>query len=255
MTVSAVLITKNEERHLEECLKTLSFCSEVIVVDSGSTDSTVEIATRLGAKVVQREWTNFTDQRNFALTQLSSASRWVLSIDADERVSPELRAQIEAAVKDPGESTAYSVPRKTFHLGRWIQHGGWYPNYLVRLFDKTKGKWEGGELHEYWSTSGRIVTLSEPLLHYSFNDLADQVERNNRYSSLGATVLKKNGRVFSFPRMMGKTVSKFFETYLFKRGFLDGLPGLIIAVSAAYSVFLKWAKLWEMERGPGRAEG
>ncbi len=252
MTVSAVLITKNEARHLEGCLKSLWFCSEIIVVDSGSTDATVAIAERNGAKVVYRDWTNFTEMRSFALTLANH--RWVFSIDADERVSPELAKEIQSALAIPGNQSAFLLPRKTYHLGRWIAHGGWYPNYLIRLFDRTQGAWTGGELHEYWKTSGAVGTLRVPLEHFSFTDLADQVERNNRYSSLGATVLKKKGQGFSFPRMMGKTISKFFETYLLKRGFLDGLPGLIIAVSATYSVFLKWAKLWEMERVPGHAE-
>jgi len=244
--VSAVLITKNEARHLKECLASLSFCSEIVVVDSGSSDATVAIAKQHNAKVVSREWTNFTEQRNYAASL--AENRWVLSIDADERVTPALADEIREAVGAPRGRTAFLIPRKTFHLGRWIFHGGWYPNHLVRLFDKTQGAWAGGDLHEYWKTNGPQGTLTEPLLHYSFADLADQVSRNNRYSSLGATVLKKQGRPFSFLKMIGKTVTKFFETYIFKRGFLDGLPGLIISVSAAYSVFLKWAKLWELER-------
>lgn len=246
MSVSAVLITKNEGHNLAACLESLKFCTEIIVVDSGSTDDTVAVARRFTDKVFQKEWTNFAEQRNYAASLAEEP--WIFSIDADERVSPALATEIQARVRDPRGHNAFAVPRKTFHFGRWIAHGGWYPNYVTRLFERRAGKWEGGELHEFWKTTGRLGYLTEALDHYSFRDLADQVARNNRYSSLGAVVLKKQGQSFSFFRLAGKTVSKFFETYFFKKGFLDGLPGFIIAVSAAYSVFLKWAKLWEMER-------
>ena len=246
MSLSAVLITKNEGHNLADCLETLKFCTEIIVVDSGSTDDTVEVARRFTSKVFQKSWTNFAEQRNYAASLATQP--WIFSIDADERVSSALAAELQSLVANPQGHTAFAVPRKTFHFGRWIAHGGWYPNYVTRLFQRDAGRWDGGELHEFWTTAGRQGQLTNALDHYSFRDLADQVARNNRYSSLGAVVLRKQGQSFSFLRLAGKTVSKFFETYFLKKGFLDGLPGFIIAVSAAYSVFLKWAKLWEMER-------
>ncbi len=247
MSLSAVLITKNEEKNLEACLRSLSFCSEIIVVDSESTDRTLEIARRFTPNVYSRPWTNFSEQRNYAASL--ATNRWIFSVDADERVSSDLATEITQKIGQPPHGlSAFAVPRKTYHLGKWIAHGGWYPNYVVRLFDRTQGRWEGGELHEYWSTTGRLGYVTHPIDHFSFENLADQVSRNNRYSSLGAVVLKKKGQPFSLARLAGKTISKFIETYILKKGFLDGLPGFIIAVSAAYSVFLKWSKLWELER-------
>jgi len=244
--LAAVVITLNEEANVARCLKSLTFCDEIIVVDSESTDRTVEIAKSLNVTVRSRPWKGYSDQKNFA-NSLTDAD-WILSVDADEEVSPELAKEI-LALRDRGfPHDAYSLPRKTFHLGRWIRFGGWYPNRLVRLFHKGRGEWRGSELHERWETSGSLGELGGDLLHYSFTSLADQVERNNRYSTLGALQLSRRGTRFSLYALITKTFSKFVETYLLKRGFLDGYPGFIISVSAAYSVFLKWAKLWELER-------
>ena len=174
---------------------------------------------------------------------------WILSIDADEEATPELRSEILRVVSEPGDRVAFSMPRKTLHSGRWIRYGGWYPNRNIRLFRKSSGRWVGNEVHERWEARGPVADLNSDLMHYSFFNLADQVERNNRYSSLSALQLRKSGKGFSTARQFLKTASKFFETYMLKRGFLDGYPGFIISVSAAYSVFLKWAKLWELENG------
>lgn len=217
------------------------------MVDSHSVDSTRDIARKFTSKVYERTWKGYAEQKNEAVS-LSDCD-WILSLDADEEVTPELRAEIETVLKEPGEASAFTVPRKTIHMGRWIRHGGWYPNRLVRLFNRKQGSWGGGDLHEAWETTGEVRHLRNDLVHYSFRDLADQVERNNIYSSLGAEKLQKAGRRFSAFRLLTKTATKFVETYFLKRGFLDGYPGFIISVSAAYSVFLKWAKLWELERG------
>lgn len=246
MSLAAVIITRNEEADLERCLKSLAFCDEIVVVDAQSTDRTVEIARRYTDKVQVLPWLGFVEQRRQAL-KLATAE-WVLSIDADEEVSPELRREILETVRQSA-ADAYSLPRKTIHFGRWIRHGGWYPNRLVRLFRKDRGEWRGGEVHEYWHTNGTQGELREDLVHYSFKSLSDQVARNNTYSSLGAKTLRARGKRFTFFRLSVKTFSKFLETYVLKLGFLDGYPGLIISVSAAYSVFLKWAKLWELESG------
>ncbi len=247
MAIGAVIITKNEESNLERCLQSLSFCDEIVVVDAESIDGTVAIAQRYTKKVYILPWLGFVDQRQKALS--FAESEWILSIDADEEVSAELRAELLAAIRLPEAKAAYSFPRKTIHFGRWIRHGGWYPNRLFRLFRKSQGEWRGNEVHEYWHTEGERGELTADLLHYSFDNLADQVARNNTYSSLGARGLKAKGVSFSFAWLCVKTTSKFLETYLLKRGFLDGYPGLIISVSAAYAVFLKWAKLWELESG------
>ena len=246
--LAAVIITKNEEKNIVRCLESVRFCDEIIVVDSESTDQTVQLAAKLNARVFTVPWRGYVDQRNYA--NLLTTAEWILSIDADEEVSIDLRDEILEKIESHSSSVAYSVPRRTMYSGRWIRHGGWYPNRLVRLFKKTQGQWVGGDLHEYWSlnssTTGTLGELTKDLIHYSFADIFDQVHRNNRYSSLGALTLQKSGRPFSSVRLLTKPVSKFLETYLLKGGFLDGYRGFIISVSASYSVFLKWAKLWEL---------
>jgi len=246
VNLSAVIITKNEEDNLERCLKSLSFCDEIIVVDSQSTDRTQEIAKKYTDKVYDKEWQGFEAQRTLALQHASN--NWILSIDADEEVSTELRTEIISKLNLKEGHTAYSCPRKTIHFNRWIKHGGWYPNRLVRLFSKADGCWRGDAVHEFWQTTGTTGSLTSDLLHYSFYDLSDQVERNNKYSSLGAKKLAAVNKTFSATKLLLKPTSKFLETYILKMGFLDGYPGFIISVSAAYSVFLKWAKLWELQR-------
>lgn len=250
MRLSAVVITRNEETNIERCLKSVSFCDEIIVVDSESTDQTREIAARYATKVIVHSWKGYAAQKNFAVE--ASSGEWVLSLDADEEVSAELREEILSILQRAPEHQAYSVPRKTMQFGKWIRYGGWYPNRLVRLFKKGTGRWEGEEVHEFWKTTGTAGQLAGHLFHYSFKNLSDQVERNNKYSSLGALRLRKSGRAFSLTGLTFKSVSKFMETYFLKLGFLDGYPGFIISVSAAYSVFLKWAKLWEFERSGSR---
>lgn len=245
MGITAVVITKNEQDNIARCLQSLAFCDEIIVLDSMSTDGTAEIARKFTSKVFVEPWRGYVEQKNRA-NDLSS-NDWILSIDADEVVPVELAQEIKRAVTLPTKS-AYSMARRTIHLGRWIRHGGWYPNRLVRLFRKSHGTWEGTELHEYWKSSGDVGVLNADLLHYSFKDIADQVDRNNRYSSLGAIELSRRGKRFTGLVLFSKSITKFFETYFLKRGYKDGYPGFIISVSAAYSVFLKWAKLWEIEK-------
>lgn len=243
MIVSAVIITLNEEKNIGRCLESLKFCDEIIVVDSGSVDNTLDIARSYNAKVFFNKWEGYAAQKNIAVAL--SKNKWVLSLDADEELSKSLKEEIEALSVEP--FIAYQMPRKTVYLNKWIRYGGWYPNYIVRLFDKTKGKWVGEELHEKWIANGAIGKLNSPIIHYSFCDISDHVNRNNLYSTLGAKKLKAQRKHFSIFKLLVKPCWKFFETYVLKKGFLDGLPGLIISVSAAYSEFLKWVKLWEKE--------
>lgn len=247
LPLSAVIITRNEEANIERCLKSVHFCNEILLVDSGSTDKTLEIARRFTNNIHSRPWAGFANQKNEA-TALAR-NEWVLSIDADEVVPLALQAEIRKLFEADGLSkyAAFSMPRKTIHFGRWIRYGGWYPNRLVRLFNRRLGQWQGAELHERWVSSGLLGNLQEPLEHYSFSGLEDQVARNNQYSSLGALKLQREGKRFQWIRLVVKPASKFLETYFLKLGFLDGYPGLIISISAAYSVFLKWAKLWELQ--------
>lgn len=244
--LSSIVITRNEQQNIDRCLSSLKFCDEIIVVDSESTDNTTAIAQKYTQKVFTVPWKGYTEQRNHAL-QLATHD-WVLSIDADEEIDENLKEEILKTINKSESTAAFLIPRKTLHSGRWIKYGGWYPNYLTRLFKKSEGKWIGDEVHEKWQTNGRVEKLENPILHYSFTSFSDQVQRNNEYSSLLAKRLYKQQVKFSLWNLLIKPLTKFFETYLFKRGFLDGYPGFIISISAAYSVFLKWAKLWELEK-------
>jgi glycosyltransferase involved in cell wall biosynthesis len=242
--VSAIVLTLNEAASINRCLESLSFCDEIWVIDSGSTDGTQTLARKYTPHVKEVPWKGFVETRNEALQWVSS--EWVLSIDADEVVSPELREAILKAVHTDRFS-AYSMPRRTLHFDRWIRYGGWYPNRLVRLFKKSQGRWIGDGVHERWETDGHEGELTPDLIHYSFEGISDQVDRNNRYSTLAAQGLMDKGTHSSLVKILFKPPIKFFETFFLKRGFKDGYPGFIIAVSAAYAVFLKWTKLWELE--------
>jgi glycosyltransferase involved in cell wall biosynthesis len=253
LPITAIVLTLNEQSHIADCVQSLGFCDQVLVVDTGSHDATCSIARQSGAEVLQIDWRGYTECRNQALVH--ARHEWVLSIDADERVSTELEAELTRLLSGAGAlEDAYTMPRKTIHFGRWIRYGGWYPNRLVRFFRKSQGAWRGDQIHEKWQTRGAQGSLKGDILHYSFADFSDQIARNNLYSTLGARKLARQGTKFTFVGLVVKTFSKFIETYFIKRGFLDGYPGFFISVSAAYSVFLKWAKLWELERVTGESE-
>ncbi len=240
--LSLVVITLNAEAHIARCLNSVPFASDIVVLDSGSTDRTVEIAKGLGARVFNEEWRGFGPQKRRA-TELAQAD-WVLNLDADEALSDAAQVELQALLASPLKPEAYRFPRLSFHMGRWIRHGGWYPDRQVRLYDRKRANWSTDSIHE--KVVGRDVQdLRAPILHWVFKDLTDQVQTNNRYSGLGAEMLSQTGRHFRLFHLLTKPWVKFFETYIWKRGFLDGVPGFVIAVGAAYSVFLKWAKLWE----------
>jgi glycosyltransferase involved in cell wall biosynthesis len=240
--LSLVIITLNEEANIARCLKSVPFAAEYILVDSLSTDRTVEIAKSLGARVETRPFTGYRDQKQYALSLATGP--WVLSLDADEALSPELAIEIQEVLKNPTHE-GYRIPRCSYHLGRWIRHGGWYPDYQNRLFKKEKSSWQGGHVHEYMEIKGSIGTLKHDLYHYVFRDLEDQIDTNNEFSTLGAQELVRQSRPFSTLKLVFKPLGKFIECYIWKRGFLDGPAGFIIALGAAQSLFLKYAKHWE----------
>lgn len=246
LPISAVVITLNEGVKISDCLASLEFCEEILVVDSGSQDDTQQVAKRYTDKVVLAPWRGYVAQKNYAVSL--AQHDWVLSVDADERVPKELENEIRELFLRGIDFAAFKIPRMNLHSGQWIRHGGWFPDKMVRLFDRKQGTWTGEELHERWTTQGEVGELHSALLHYSFDSISDQVIRNDKYSTLGAAQLQKRGEKFSWSRLALKPLGKFFECYFVKRGFKDGFRGLVIAVSAAYSVFLRWAKLWELEQ-------
>jgi len=244
--LSVVIITLNDEHNIGRALASAAFAGEVLVVDSGSSDRTRELAAAGGARVLVHEWRGYGQQKNWALSQVSQP--WVLFLDADEELSPELRSEIEAFLKANGEvrGTRYGgadFPRKTWFLGRWILHGGWYPNRLVRLVRKEGARWTEPEVHEELVAPGPVLPMSGDLLHYTFRHVGDQVLTNVRFARLGARVARQRGQRGSLLRVVLKPMGKFLETYLWKRGFLDGFPGFVISMNAAHSIFMKYVEL------------
>ncbi|MFN7728704.1 MAG: glycosyltransferase family 2 protein [Bdellovibrio sp.] len=248
LPISLVVITKNEESNVERCLKSAeTLVSEFLVLDSGSTDQTQNKARALGAQVIEQPWLGFGPQK--AMGSRAAKFDWILSLDADEALSPELVAEISAKFSSLDQKTGYEMPRKSFHLGRWILHGGWYPDRQLRLFHRGHSMWNEAIVHEKVECQ-RKERFESAILHWVFKDLRDQVETNNRYSSLQAEELVAKGQKFSMVKLILKPWSKFIETYFWKCGFLDGVQGFVIAVGAAYSVFLRWSKIWEMQKCP-----
>ncbi|MGE3261043.1 MAG: glycosyltransferase family 2 protein [Bacteriovoracia bacterium] len=242
----AIIITLNEEHNIARCLRSVNFAAERVVVDAGSTDRTCEIAAAEGAVVLRHTWEGYGQQKNWALAQ--AREPWVLFLDADEELSPELQQEIVEFVNANGKVGAQQfwgadMPRRTWFLGRWILHGGWYPNRLVRLANRKFGRWTEPPVHEALSVQGNIHRFGADLFHYTFRDVGDQVITNVRFSRLGAAAAAARGESGTILRILLKPVGKFLETYVWKRGFLDGFPGLVISINAAHSLFMKYVEL------------
>jgi glycosyltransferase involved in cell wall biosynthesis len=252
--VSVCVVAMDEEAKIADCLRSADFADEHVVVDSHSTDRTREIAASLGARVVERDWPGHVEQKNFALAQ--ATHDWVLCLDADERVSPELRASILAALARPDLPDGFEVSRRTWYLGRWIRHGGWYPDRKLRLFRRSAGGWTGRNPHDRVEVRGRVETLEGDLLHLSYDSVADHLRTIDSFTTIAAREKRAAGESAGLGGLVLRPWGKFVRMYLLRAGFLDGVPGLVIAVSGAYYVFLKYAKLWELERaGGGPARG
>jgi glycosyltransferase involved in cell wall biosynthesis len=244
--ISAIVVCFNEERRIDACLKSLRWCDEIVVVDSFSTDRTAEICRGYKVKFIQREWAGYRDQKAFAHSQ--ATRDWVLLVDSDERVTPELRDEIrEALARDGGAYAGYAVPRLVSYLGRWWWRGGWYPDYDVRLFRRERGSWGGSEPHEKILVDGQVRRLKNCLHHYSYRNMEDHIERINRFTSIASRELKKEGARWRLRDALLRPAARFFRSYIWKRGFAEGFAGFYIAVAAAVYVFLKYAKLWEIE--------
>jgi glycosyltransferase involved in cell wall biosynthesis len=247
--VSVTIITLNEEKNLPRAIRSVGWADEVLVVDSGSTDRTVESARELGATVLSNAWKGYGQQKNCA--QAHVRNDWVLSIDADEEVSPDLQREIQQALSatanGSSQARGFYFPRKTFYLGRWIRHGGWYPNHLVRLADRRHARWTEPAVHETLAVDGQVTGILADLHHFTFSGIQDQILTNLNFSRLGYVELLRKGQRPNLFKLVFKPIGKFIETYFLKRGFLDGLPGFIISVNAAHSMFLKYAYLFEAE--------
>ncbi len=248
MKISATIITCNEEAHVQRCMESLrEVADEILVVDSGSRDRTREIASAHGARVFERAWTNYSEQKNFAASQ--ALYPWILSLDADECLSEPLRRRLADLKKTDPQVAAFCFPRKAFYLGRWIEHSGWYPDDKIRLYRKDQAEWRGSFVHESVRTEGFVQRIPADLLHYTCDSLSEHLLRLDRYTTLAAMDLWHQGKRTGWSQLIGSPLVTVIKTYFFKRGFLDGYQGVLIAMLAAFYNFLKYAKLWEKSGG------
>lgn len=242
--ISAIIITYNVEDTIDRCLQSVQkIASEIIVVDSFSTDNTISILKKYSVRVYTQKWLGYAKQKKFALKK--TTNNWILWIDADEEISPKLIHEIkEVNFLHDG----YWLPRKVFYLQKWIHHCGWYPDYVLRLFRKDKGTFNDEIIHEQVILKGSSLYLKQPLFHYSYKNITHHLEKMNTFTSLSAEKMFQQKRKSSFMIIIGHTLVHFMQKYLLKKGFLDGIAGLIICSLGAYQVFLKYAKLWELCR-------
>ena len=244
--VSACIVARDEEDRLPACLASLGWCDEILVIDSHSTDRTREVAEAAGARVIERDWPGHVAQKEFAIR--AAEHDWVFCIDADERVSPELAAQIEAArEREFDGAPGFSVPRVSRYLGRWIRHGTWYPDRKLRLFDRRRGRWGGRDPHDRVELDGDAVALSGELQHEPYRSFEDHLATIERYTTITARELHAEGRRARLIDLVLRPPLRFLDFYLWRRGFLDGWRGLLLAYLAAHYVRMRYAKLWVME--------
>lgn len=246
--LSCCIIACNEERSIRCCLESVSFADElVVVIDSRSSDATEEIARKLGARVVEHPYQGNIEQKNFALSQ--SRGDWILAIDADEVISEPLAREIRSLLDSPPPDVdGYEINRVTHHLGRWIRHGDFYPDWQLRLLRRGSGQWSGTNPHGRIRVRGPVRRFRGECEHHSYRDLADQIDRIQDFSRIQARASHAEGRPARLRDLVLRPPARFLRAYLLKQGFRDGVPGLVIATATAFHVFLKYAKLWELER-------
>jgi len=244
--ISVVIITKNEAINIRACLESVSWADEIIVVDSGSDDATADICKEFGAKVYVHDWPGFGAQKNRALGYASN--EWIFSIDADERVTPELRMEIDAALKAPHSIVAFRMPRLSSFCGKFIRHSGWYPDYVPRIFRRGSAEFSDDLVHERLVVNGSTGTLHNNLIHETFHDLESLLAKVNQYSSAGAVMLHNKNKSASLKRAVSSALWAFFRAYILRAGFLDGREGFMVAVSTAEVTYYRYAKLMLLNR-------
>lgn len=257
MRLSVIVITRNEQINIAGCLLSVDFADEVVIVDSASTDDTREIARSLGARVtVVQDWPGFGPQKNRALAQ--AQGEWILSIDADERVTPELKAEILAVMADPRSGDVYQIPRRSSYCGQFMLHSGWNPDYVTRLFRSGCAVFSDDLVHERLISKAQVAKLDSLMLHLSFPDFESVLDKVNRYSSAGSASLSAKNKAATLWGAIGHGAWSFFRTYVLRRGFLDGQLGLALAISNAEGTYYRYAKRWlemrneRLKRGTGR---
>ncbi len=242
--ISVVIITKNEEKNIAQCLESVKWVDEIIVIDSESEDKTVEIAERYGAKVFSPEWRGYGPAKQEGVKQTSHD--WVFSIDADEVLTTQLTDEIQTLLSQDDMCDGYLMPRKTNFMGRWINHSNWYPDHVLRLFNKTKGGFNSNLVHEAIEIEGKKAYLKNDLLHYSYPTLDEYFRKSNIYTRMGAEDLLAQGKKSGFFGICIKPIAAFIKHYFLKKGFLDGMEGFLISFLSAVAVMVKYAKLREL---------
>ena len=247
--VSVIIITLNEQKNLPDCLESVKWADEIVIVDSESKDQTAEIARNFGCRVIVNSWPGHQEQKNVALNMASH--EWILSVDADERITPEIQSEVQKIISNPSSLDGYTFPRKNMFLGRWMRHGGWYPDRVLRLFRKKKGQFGGINPHDHvLISSGSVGDLPFPIIHFSYISIEQYINKQSAYSRIGAKELfnSRGKRKISSLSMIVKFITKFLETYFWKRGLLDGFHGLIVSVGGAYFAMIREARVWELQQ-------
>ena len=244
MKITATIITLNEERNVARAVESLRCCDEILIVDSGSTDRTVELAEKLGVRVLEASWLGYAAQKNWAAEH--ATNEWILSLDADEALSEALEAEIWNLKKSGPEYDAYTMPRLARYLGRWIYHSGWYPDRKVRLYDRRKARWVGDFVHESVQVDGRVGHLEGSILHFTCDSLSEHLRTLDRYTTLAAQEIVARKIKVSLWRLILDPAWAFVKSYIVERGFLDGPEGLTIAHMAAFYNFVKYSKARNM---------
>jgi len=248
LAVTCLIITKNEEVNIQECLASVSWATERIVVDAESIDRTAELARACGAKVFVRPWPGFGQQKNFGMAQ--ATTDWVLILDADERIIPDLQSEIVSLISKwkPGHPVAYQIPRRNYFYGEWVRHAGVYPDYQIRLFRRGSARYNDVAVHENLIVEGSVGTLSNPLEHYTERRIQDHFRKFGLYTTLAAQEKAKCMSTVHGRDLLFRPLVVFMKSYCLKKGILDGVRGLIVSVFASMYTFVKYAKLWEMKR-------
>jgi len=245
--LSVTIITRNEEKNLAAALQSVAWADEIVVVDSRSTDATVAVARRFTNKVTVRDWPGYVEQKNHAASL--AENDWILSLDADERVTPELAEEIQELFRATPKATGYRIPRVTCYLDAWLRSTDWYPDHQLRLYDRRRGQWTGRYVHESVKVTGPVRTLRGELTHYPYRDITHHVDTINRYTTLAARQLYEGGKRAGLAGVIVRPPLAFLRNYLLRRGVRDGAAGLLVSVLNSYYVLLKFAKLWELGRG------
>ena len=252
MSLSVIIITKNEEHNIRRCLDSVKWADEIILIDSQSTDKTVEIAMGYGAKIYSPEWRGYGPAKQEGVKK--ATGEWILSIDADEEVTPELAEEIKKTLKAENSYNGYLINRHTNFLGKWINHCGWYPDYLLRLFRKESGNFNDALIHEKVEINGKTRELKAELLHYSYPNLETYLERFNRYTTLGAEVAFAKGKKARNFDIVFRPFVSFIDHFITHQGFQDGLEGFIISVLSSMAVMVKYVKLRHLQNKKDRSE-